>query len=275
MPLTVDKQLLHRHFSLHATQYDAVTPIQDAMGSELLALLATLPPLPPDARILELGCGTGRLTERLADRYPGATLTALDLAPAMLEQARQRLGPRPRLSLLAADAEHLPAAVLAAAPYDLIISNAMLQWLHDAPAALARYQALLAPGGLLLCSTFGPDTFVELRTAFAAAERALGLPLRPHVVPMPSLAALAAPLTRPGRQVLTRTAYATARYATLRDFLRAIRLTGATLAARSAPVSRALYARLEAEYEARYRDAATGTLPVTYHQLFLAQRPAP
>jgi len=275
MNLTIDKALLHRHFSLHAGQYDAVTEVQRAMGQALLALVAPWLPLAPGARVLELGCGTGRLTARLAQLAPGATILALDLAPAMLAQARLRLGARPGLRLLAGDAEQLPAEVVAEAPYDLIVSNAMVQWLHDPPTALRRYQALLAPRGVLAISTFGPETFTELRTAFAAAEAALGLPPRPHLVPMPVLATLATALRAPGRQLYTDSRLEHVPYPALRDFLRAIKLTGATLATRGAPVSRALHARLQAEYEARYRDPARGTVTVTYHQLYLRQSPAP
>ncbi|REN01692.1 methyltransferase domain-containing protein, partial [Mycobacterium tuberculosis] len=53
---------------------------------------------------------------------------------------------------------------------DVIFSNLCLQWVEDLPAVFAGFRRALKPGGLLLVSTFGPETLIELRDAFAAAD---------------------------------------------------------------------------------------------------------
>ncbi|WP_254491521.1 methyltransferase domain-containing protein, partial [Salmonella enterica] len=73
---------------------------------------------------------------------------------------------------LCGDAAALP---LADNSVDVIFSNLCLQWVDDLPAVFAGFRRVLKPGGLLVCSTFGPETLVELNEAFAAADD------RPHV----------------------------------------------------------------------------------------------
>jgi malonyl-CoA O-methyltransferase len=128
-------------------------------------------------RLLDLGCGTGYAFDVLAKRFPSAALVGLDLAPAMLARAQRRppwwrrmLGAR-RPALVCADAERLP---LADGCVDLVFSNLTLQWC-DPARVFAEAARVLAPGGLVLFSSFGPDTLMELRAAFAEADGA------PHV----------------------------------------------------------------------------------------------
>jgi malonyl-CoA O-methyltransferase len=130
-------------------------------------------------RILDAGCGTGFAFPLLNRRYPEAHLVGLDLAHAMLNQARLHL-PRPSLlrrlaaplsgrypPLLGGDMEALP---LAAGCVDLIWSNLAMQWISDHEAAFRDMRRVLRPGGLLMFSTFGPDTLRELRAAFSGLD---------------------------------------------------------------------------------------------------------
>jgi trans-aconitate 2-methyltransferase len=92
--------------------------------------------------ILDLGCGPGNSTAVLAAIFPGAALTGLDSSPAMIEAARES---GLEAEWLVADA----ATWEAARSFDLIFSNAALQWIPDQAGLLARLWASLAPGGLL------------------------------------------------------------------------------------------------------------------------------
>ncbi|MFQ5488182.1 MAG: methyltransferase domain-containing protein, partial [Gammaproteobacteria bacterium] len=100
-----------------------------------------------------------------------AWILSLDFAPAMLQQARSRLGLGRRLlrrdGFLCADAEQLP---LQPRSCDLLVSNLTLQWCNDPDRTFAGLQRVLRPGALLMFTTFGPDTLKELRHSWQAAD---------------------------------------------------------------------------------------------------------
>jgi len=130
------------------------------------------------ALLLDLGCGGGACRTALAQQFPAARWLGLDLSLAMLRQPagtagwRERLGgwvggPGPGPGLRAcASAEQLP---LADASVDLVFSNLMLHW-HPAPhEVIAEIARVLRTGGLVMFSSYGPDTAKELRAACAGA----------------------------------------------------------------------------------------------------------
>lgn len=139
--------------------------------------------------IVDLGCGLGAASTQLRRRYPRAQLLAVDSAFAMARAARRSQRFWRRFDCLCADACALP---LAAHSVDLVYSNLMLQWC-DAPATLfAQVQQVLRPGGLLLFSTLGPETLLELRTAWASADQAS------HVSAFADMSQLAAAMSHAG-----------------------------------------------------------------------------
>jgi malonyl-CoA O-methyltransferase len=169
------KRDVRRAFDRAARTYDGAAILQREVGARLLDHLVPIR-LAPE-RIADLGCGTGHAFDLLAKRFPAASLVGIDIAPAMLERARNRSPSWRRLigrrtpALLCADAESLP---LANASLDLVFSNLALQWCNPG-LVFAEAARTLATDGLLLFSTFGPDTLKELRAAFAEADAA------PHV----------------------------------------------------------------------------------------------
>jgi trans-aconitate 2-methyltransferase len=94
------------------------------------------------ARVIDLGCGPGNSTAVLARRWPGARLTGLDNSAAMLAGARQAL---PRCTWLEGDIGTWEADE----PFDVVFSNAALQWVPDHAVTFARLLAAVAPGGAL------------------------------------------------------------------------------------------------------------------------------
>jgi trans-aconitate 2-methyltransferase len=104
-------------------------------------LLARIRLAAPD-RVIDLGCGPGNSTALLAARWPKADLEGLDSSPAMLDEARA--SGFPARWTLADIARWTPDA-----PYDVIFSNATLQWLDDQPVLLPRLMGHLKPGGYL------------------------------------------------------------------------------------------------------------------------------
>ena len=124
----------------NAVSYDRVADPQARWGAEVLMRL----PLAGDERVLDAGCGTGRVTQLLLTRVPRGEVVALDASAAMLDEARKRLaqwrsgalrpgGPR------AATAHHEPV--------DAILSTATFHWVPDHDALFANLAAVLRPGG--------------------------------------------------------------------------------------------------------------------------------
>jgi malonyl-CoA O-methyltransferase len=159
---------VQRAFGRAARSYDAAAVLQREIGGRMLERLDYIRLQP--ACILDLGCGTGAWLGPLGRRYGGARVVGLDLAPPMLRSAAardafwRRLVGRPSAALVCGHAAALP---LADASIDLVWSNLMLQWLPDLEPAFAEVWRVLRPGGLIMFSTFGPDTLMELRHAFA------------------------------------------------------------------------------------------------------------
>jgi trans-aconitate 2-methyltransferase len=117
--------------------------------TDLLARVPELPAEPPAGppRIADLGCGPGNVTTLLADRWPTARITGYDNSPEMLDKAHvDHAGPTPgggRLDFAHADVRTWAPAE----PYDLIVSNATLQWVPGHVERFADWIAALAPGG--------------------------------------------------------------------------------------------------------------------------------
>lgn len=161
----LDKQRVRRRFDAAAARYDQAAVLQREVCQRLLDRLDWIRLEP--ARILDAGCGTGQGVRGLSRRYRKAHVTALDLSPAMLAQlgADWRWWRRP--SRVCADVERLP---LADASFDLIFSSLTLQWCNDLDAVLAEFRRVLAPNGLLMFTTLGPDTLKELRQAWISVD---------------------------------------------------------------------------------------------------------
>ncbi|HEY0719303.1 MAG TPA: trans-aconitate 2-methyltransferase [Streptosporangiaceae bacterium] len=118
--------------------------------------------------VVDLGCGPGHLTAELARRWPGAAVHGLDSSPAMIEAAGQRAEP-PRLTFELADLREWQPAH----PVDVIVSNAVLQWVPDHLDLLPRWMNFLAPGGWLafqLPGNFGQPPHVAI-SEMAASPR--------------------------------------------------------------------------------------------------------
>ena len=168
----VDKRQLRQSFSRAATQYDAMAVLQKEIGKRLIERLDLIK-LQPE-RILDVGSGTGTWSRALMQRYKNAEVISLDIAHGMLHQARQSRSfmerMRDRRRYLCGDAEQLPVKDNS---IDMIFSNVTLQWCRDLDSVFNEFQRVLKPGGLLMFTTFGPDTLTELRQAWAAVDDAV------------------------------------------------------------------------------------------------------
>jgi len=167
----IDKHEVRRAFSKAATRYDATAVLQREVCSRMLERLDYIRLQPK--RILDAGSGTGWGTRQLAQRYPAAHLVALDIAMGMLRTSQGRLGWWQKLFggakqlLLCADVEALP---MPAHSVEMVWSNLTMQWCNDLPATFVELHRVLKVEGLVMFSTFGPDTLKELRTAFSGVD---------------------------------------------------------------------------------------------------------
>ena len=145
-------------FDLWSLVYDAPAvqrltyrPVQDAV---LRALQAD-----PPARILDIGCGTGRLTLRLTREFADRHVVGCDFSRGMLAQARAR---SLSLALARGDAQRLP---FADGSFDAVVSTEAFHWFPDPGAALAGFHRVLAPRGRLLVAFVNPPLDVLSRAA--------------------------------------------------------------------------------------------------------------
>ncbi len=140
-----------------AKQYDAMAEkYSDANDDgvynslyERPAMLSILGPL-TGARVLDVGCGAGQLSAELADR--GASVTGVDVSPAMIEIARGRLGARARFEVADID-DPLPFATDS---FDLVVASLVLHYIEDWVPALTEIRRVLTPAGKVTLSTHHP-----------------------------------------------------------------------------------------------------------------------
>jgi len=274
-PSAPDVRAVRRHFARAAATYDSAAVLQKEIGGRMSERLDVVKLVP--AAILDAGCGTGEGLSDLALRYPDARRVALDIALPMLNAAK--LKTRQRKSMLsrlfatfggktATGEPDFVCADLAALPFasnvfDLVWSNLTLQWISDLPRALGELNRVLKVGGLVMFTTFGPDTLKELRAAFAGIDR------HAHVSRFTDMHDIGDILVDAGfadpvmhMEMLTLT-YGDA-WAMIRD-LKAI---GATNAARARPralMGRRRWERAVADLQAMSRD---GRIPATFEVIY-------
>jgi len=163
----IDKRAVRKAFSKAATQYDAAAVMQREVCTRMLERLDYIKQKP--AIVLDVGSGTGWGTRQLGELYPAAQIVALDIAMGMLQTSRgtsswwSKLFSGKATPYVCGDMEALPVATNS---MDMVWSNLAMQWCNDLPATFVELQRVLKVDGLLMFSTFGPDTLKEIRSAF-------------------------------------------------------------------------------------------------------------
>jgi trans-aconitate 2-methyltransferase len=140
--------------------YDRISGPMEALGRAVLARLD----LRGDELVLDVGCGSGRITEALLERLPRGRVIAVDMSASMIEAARKRLadasGPADgRLELRVADVLELELPE----PADAVLSTATFHWIVDHQRLFCRLHSLLRPGGQLAAQCGGEGNIDGLR----------------------------------------------------------------------------------------------------------------
>jgi malonyl-CoA O-methyltransferase len=158
----IDRRAARRRFERAARTYDESSRLESEVAARMRERLDYVKLAP--RRILD--AGSGPPDRALGKRYPRAEVIALDFSLAMLRSGKRGFFSR-NPGRICADLARLP---IAQGAVDLVWCNMALHWLSDPAPAFAEFARVLAPEGLLMFSTLGPDTLKELRAA-AGAER--------------------------------------------------------------------------------------------------------
>lgn len=261
----VVKHRMRRAFERAAATYDAAAVLQNEVCARMVGRLDYIKHAP--ARLLDAGAGTGNAVEPLRNMYPDAHMIALDIAHPMLLQSRRRLpwwrgvpGLRVPYTAVCGDLERLP---LVNGAVGMVWSNLALQWVNDLAATFGELQRVLEPGGLLMFSTFGPDTLKELRAAYAEADD------RTHVNRFVDMHDIGDMLVGAGfMDPVMDMEYITLTYETVPAVMRDLKAIGAHNVTRNAPgglTGKAAHARVVAKYESFRKD---GRLPATFEVVY-------
>ncbi|HEY9710411.1 MAG TPA: class I SAM-dependent methyltransferase [Oculatellaceae cyanobacterium] len=139
-------------------------------GAECLELLSPQ----PNERILDLGCGTGHLTQEITKQ--GAIAIGIDKAPTMIEQARKNY---PNLHFEVADATNFHFEE----PFDAVFSNATLHWIKEPERVISCIWKALKPGGRFVAEFGGKGNIKAIATAINNTLEAAGYPVKPELNP--------------------------------------------------------------------------------------------
>jgi trans-aconitate 2-methyltransferase len=146
-----------------AATYDRVAEPQTRWGTAILDRL----PLAGDETVLDAGCGTGRITERLLERLPRGRAIALDASRSMVAEARRRLaGFGDRVDFVVADLGR-PFTLPGATAADAILSTATFHWVPDHDALFRNLAAVLRPGGRLVAQCGGAGNIASVKAVLA------------------------------------------------------------------------------------------------------------
>ena len=156
----ISTQKIKDNFSRSAGHYEKYADIQAKLAQELLEEIIGAGYTANE--VLDIGCGTGWLLAELKRFLPQSRLWGLDISLAMARKTRAKIE-----YVLAADAASLPFKGKA---FDLVLSNAVYQWVPDLDAAFKEARRILKPGGCFMFNCFGAKTLRELRQCFGIEE---------------------------------------------------------------------------------------------------------
>ena len=156
----MNKSLIQKRFAKNLTTYNENAVVQKVMAEKLYSML--------DAacydKILEIGCGTGILTSILSQKLNYKEFTANDLIGNCEDYIKSI---NPQIEFFPMDIENFVQRVQT--KYDLIISNAVFQWIENFETFLSELYGLLEDGGSLLFSTFGENNFQEISSTLGVS----------------------------------------------------------------------------------------------------------
>ena len=147
----IDKSLVKKRFSKSLKTYDDNAIVQRQMAEKLVSFL----PKKDFESVLEIGCATGLLTRQIVSKLSFSTFSANDIVSESEKYVKDII---PTAEFLYGDIEEIELDK----KYDLIISNACLQWCTNIEETILKLKNSLNEGGILVISVFGKDNLKEL-----------------------------------------------------------------------------------------------------------------
>jgi trans-aconitate 2-methyltransferase len=150
-----------------AAEYEAVSGPQTGWGADFIEVFLERRGLRGDEAAIDVGCGTGRVTELLLRHLPDGTVLAVDASEDMVEAARGRFAGDPRVRVEQRDVLRLEVEE----PADVIFSTATFHWIVDHERLFGHLAKLLKPGGRVVAQCGGTGNIAR---TLGVAERVMG-----------------------------------------------------------------------------------------------------
>ena len=170
------KEAISQSFGEAASYYEEHATLRKDIADRLIASLQPWRDIIPSGPIIELGCGTGFVTQGLAEMYANRQLEVTDLSPKMIDFCEQKFADREGLEFSVLDAEDPPYNE---PHYALSVSGFTAHWFDDPALTLGKWLEATQPGGLLLASFPGNESFPKWKKYC----QELGLPFTGNSLP--------------------------------------------------------------------------------------------
>lgn len=257
--MSISKRHVAKSFSQSADQFEKHAFFHHEIAERLLERLELMNSKPK--AILDAGCGTGFCTRALKNKFPKSNIVGVDLAEGMIEHALKKQPFFKKNEYKVADIESLPFSTNS---FELVFSNLALLWLENPENGLAELNRVLKPGGLIIFSTLGPESLLELRESWLRIDSNI------HINHFADMQVMGDAVHKSGfentvmdRDVLT------LKYKTLKGMMTDIKLSGAHNMHRAR--SKGLMGRKAFEKLVKYYDELRledGGLPATFEVVY-------
>lgn len=233
---------IRRAFSKAAGDYDLLTSLHKEIARELVLKIKLENP----QEILDVGMGTGYLTNKLVHLFPEAKVTGLDFAQGMIEEAQKN---SEGFTVVEADACQLP---FPKETFDAVTSNLAYQWIEDLSQAFTEAFRVLKADGLFCFTLFGHDTLKELFISLDNICDDKPAPLRR----LASQDQVKEALRKAGfKDVSVSVEHIQVHFASVTELLKWLKAIGANRLAEEIPVGKDWLKKLEQEYRKNYSDS--------------------
>lgn len=149
------KEIIARNFGRCADTYERVAEIQRDTAETLASLLPEL----TAPSILEIGCGTGFLTQQIVQKYKDGTFLITDISAEMVDFTKHKIPETENIDFKVMDGEFPESDQ----KFDLIVTSMTVQWFDDPIEGLNQLKTFLKPGGKLFFTSLGENSFKEWR----------------------------------------------------------------------------------------------------------------